>query len=112
MEFETYDDLIAWMEKRGNKAAMTSALSYLTQSVHAETVALTDMSINNGTHHRRTKRLVTECQADARGHYLEEINEFLAEEPRELTHVELISYRRRPHAWAVARMIHDHLEAK
>lgn len=109
--FESYLALIEWMTKRGNKAAMSSAYSYLEREVTKEAEVLADLSIANGTYRRRTKRLREECRTDAEEHYLEEINEFLAASPRELSHQELISYRRRPHAWAVARMIQDHLES-
>jgi|SaaInlV_200m_DNA_6_1039755.scaffolds.fasta_scaffold02186_7 hypothetical protein len=112
MEAETYEDLISWMTRRGNKAALSAAVSYLEREVAAEAEVLATMSINNGEFSRRSKKLRDACREDAEAHYLAEINEFLAAPSRDLTPMELVSYRRRPHAWAVASMIQDHLEKK
>lgn len=112
MKFDTYEDLTGWMTQRGNKAALSPALSYLEEAIAEEAQVLVTLALQNGTQSRSSQKLVRECEQDAREHYLEEINEFLGAPPRQLGHMELVTYRRRPNAWAVANWIHEHLGTK
>jgi hypothetical protein len=111
MKFDTYEALTSWMTQRGNKADLSSALSYLESAVSDEAETLVAMAIRNGLYQRRSEKLALESEQDAKDHYLEEINHYLEEaHVSGLTAMELISYRRRPHAWAVASLIREHIE--
>ena len=107
--FSSYENLEEWLTHRTRKADLKSIHSYLAECIEKETNSLVENSLRGGRAQRRSKRIIEECARDAQEHYCEEINEAL-ESNQPLHHWEVISYRRKPHAWAIARGIADHLE--
>tara|TARA_Y100000034_G_scaffold119963_1_gene162284 strand:+ start:540 stop:878 length:339 start_codon:yes stop_codon:yes gene_type:complete len=99
--FDTFDALQDWMDGRPD---ITNVAEFLRISVDEEAKVLLDYEIETGVRARRCKSALQANRRDAEEHFLEEINEFLQEDT-DLTHWTVMSYRRKPKAWAVARAI-------
>jgi len=111
MKFESYEALEEWLLNYSRAADLKNIHSYLVECVDRETRSLVEQALSAGKAQRRSKGLTAECTADAKEHYCEEINEALeCSEP--LSHWTVISYRRKPHAWAVAKGIVEYIERK
>ena len=109
MQFESYEDLVSWMSHKDRQADLKSIFSYLEECISKETNSLMQVALRRGDRSRVTKKFEQECHEDACQHYVDEINEALrCDEP--LSHWHIISYRRKPHAWAVAKGIVEYKE--
>jgi len=108
MRFETYDDLCTWMGKRGRAGNLSLVRDELDRAVDEEAEVLADVAIGRGDFQRRGKKLMEECRRDAEQHFVEEINEMLANgPPEELNHWVVLTYRRKPKVWAIAKSIYE-----
>lgn len=114
--FKNYEDLLGWMNKRGRKSGLAMTREYLEAEVEKEAQVLVRIATRTAVDPRSTPmedmrrdvQLYEECLADAREHYVEEINEMLANgDPEPLNHWTMMTYRRKPVAWAVAKAIYD-----
>jgi hypothetical protein len=104
-KFRDYDHLVSWMTARGRKSKYSPVLEYLAIEVEKEVRALMRRAVLNDV--RTHEEIEQECEKDAKEHYVEEINEFLDNwPPKPLDHRILMSYRRKPVAWAVASEIY------
>jgi len=111
MNFDSYESLENWMLSRKRSADLKNIHSYLIECVEREARSLVEHAVSTGRAQRRSKGLLKECTKDAQEHYCEEINEaFASNEP--LHHWTMMSYRRKPHAWAVAKGILEFIERK
>ena len=109
MRFESFKSLEEWMLNRERKADLKNIFSYLELCVERETDSLVEQAISSGKRERKSAGLSAECLQDAQEHYCEEINEAL-DNNEPLHHWTVMSYRRKPHAWAVAKGILEFLE--
>jgi len=102
--FVEYKDLEDWLTARVRKADMDAILEYLRMCVEEETEVLLADELRAQGRVRTSKKLRAQCRREAQEHYVEEISQLMeSEEP--LSHWTVISYRRKPKAWAIAGQI-------
>ena len=92
--FETFKELSAFLDQ---SASLRSVASFLKKAIELETKALCALNEDSSDNNRK----------DAEAHFLEEINYFI-KNPESLSPWVIMSYRRRPKAWAVAASIQEH----
>ena len=108
MRFESYESLVKWMSERGRAGTLSIVRDELEVSVKEEAETLADLAVLRGAFQRKGKRLVEECRRDAENHFVEEINEMLESGvPETLGHWTVLTYRRKPKVWAIAKMISE-----
>lgn len=88
---------------------MDTVLLYLEDCVEEEAEHLLESELVMMERLRRSKKLLDECRKDAQEQYVAEISEMI-ESDRPMSHWTVISYRRKPKAWAVAGAIRERLK--
>ena len=102
--FVKYEDLEDWLTQRVRKADMSAILEYLQDCVEDETEVLLAEELRSQGRKRSSKKLEEQCRREAQEHYVEEVSE-LMESSKPMSHWTVISYRRKPKAWAIAGAI-------
>lgn len=106
--FVKYEDLEGWLTQRIRKADMSALLEYLRECVEDEMEVLLANELRSQGRKRSSKKLEEQCRREAREHYVEEVSE-LMESPKPMSHWTVISYRRKPKAWAIAGAIRQQM---
>lgn len=99
-----------WLTARVRKADMDTVLQYLEGCVEEEAEHLLESELVMMERLRRSKKLLDECRKDAQEQYVEEISELIESDRPIMSHWTVISYRRKPKAWAVAGAIRERLK--
>jgi hypothetical protein len=108
-EVNTYSDLEGWLTRTARKADMSAILGYLQDCVEDEMEVLLAEELRSQGRRRSSKKLVAQCRREAQEQYAEEIAEMI-EGDVELSAWTVISYRRKPKAWAIAGAIKQRIE--
>jgi hypothetical protein len=88
---------------------MSSILDFLRGCVEEETQVLLDTELRVQGRKRSSKKLEAQCREEAREHYVEEVAEIIRSGWMPSPWA-VISYRRKPKAWAVAGAIKQRIE--
>lgn len=107
--FVDYEDLENWLTKRGRGADMDAILQYLQQCVKEEAEILLAEELRVSGRQRSSKKLQSQCLKEAQEHYVEEVSE-LIDSGWSPSPWAVISYRRKPKAWAIAGAIKKQIE--
>lgn len=102
--FVRYEDLEDWLTQRVRKADMSAILEYLQDCVEDEAEVLLAEELRSQGRKRSSKKLREQCRREAQEHYVEDVSE-LMESSEPMSHWTVISYRRKPKAWAIAGAI-------
>jgi len=95
-----------WFTHRKRKADMDPVLQYLNTCVEDEAEYLLEGELRRADRSRRSKRLLQQCEREAQEHYTEDVVTML-ESDSPMGHWTVISYRRKPKAWAIAGAIKE-----
>jgi len=106
--FATFEEMTGWLTARKRKADMDAILQYLENCVEEEAEHLLLEELATKGRERRSRKLLEECRVDAREHYTEDVVTML-ESDSPMSHWTVISYRRKPKAWAIAGAIKERM---
>lgn len=107
--FGTFEELTGWFTSRTRKADMDSVLQYLNACVEEETEYLLEGELRRMERSRRSSKLLRQCEAEAQEQYTEDVTSML-ESDAPMGHWTVISYRRKPKAWAIAGAIKERMK--
>ncbi len=107
--FVNYQEIEDWLTDTTRRADMDATLLFLRECVEDEMEVLLAEELRMQGRKRRSSKLEDQCRIEAQEHYTEEISQ-LIESPEPMSHWMVISYRRKPKAWAVAGQIQQRME--
>jgi hypothetical protein len=87
---------------------MDTITQYLEDCVEEEAEHLLHGELRTMERARRSRKLLEKCRVDAQEHYAEDVVTMLEAEG-EMNHWTVISYRRKPRAWAIAGAIKEQI---
>ena len=107
--FVNYQEIEDWLTGKFRRADMDATLLFLRECVEEEMEILLAEELRVQGRKRRSSKLENQCRIEAQEHYTEEISQ-LIESPEPMSHWTVISYRRKPKAWAIAGAIQQRIE--
>lgn len=108
--FTDLDHLVRWANARGRKADLAPTVEFLIFQIKKEQAILqANLERTEDGQKMTLSARITESYNDASAHFVEEVNEFLAEgtRPLPLTPQDVMLFRRRAAAWAIASQIYE-----
>lgn len=107
--FNTFEEMTEWFTDRKRKADMDAVFQYLNSCVEEEAEYLMEGELRRSERSRKSKRLFQQSEREAQEHYTEDVTSMLKSDSP-MGHWIVISYRRKPKAWAIAGAIKERIK--